>query len=122
MSRSYWRWIAFAVIVFSGLAVLRIWDPAVNGFYPSCPLRSTTGILCPGCGSTRAMSRLVHGDVPAAFDMNPLLVISIPFLIGMLCYPRITRWRYLPWVVLVILIAYAVLRNLPLEAFDVLRP
>lgn len=59
---------------------LFIFEPGKTGIFPICPFRALTGFACPGCGSTRAMHALVHGDVIAAFKFNPLFVMSLPFL------------------------------------------
>ena len=60
---------------------LFLFEPGKSGFFPVCPFRVVTGFACPGCGSTRAMHALVHGDVVSAFKFNPLLVLSLPFLL-----------------------------------------
>jgi Protein of unknown function (DUF2752) len=60
---------------------LFIFEPGKSGFFPVCPFRMVTGFACPGCGSTRGMHALVHGDVVSAFKFNPLLVLSLPFLL-----------------------------------------
>ena len=60
---------------------LFIFEPGKSGFFLVCPFRALTGFACPGCGSTRAMHALVHGDVVDAFKFNPLLVLSLPFLL-----------------------------------------
>ena len=49
---------AFALL---GLAaVLFFFNPAQSGFYPFCVFHRTTGLLCPGCGSLRALHQLLH--------------------------------------------------------------
>src|SRR3954447_20165 len=65
--------------VFIGLAVLYWFNPAQFGFYPRCALYETTGLLCPGCGSLRAIHQLLHGHLAAAFQLNALLVLGLPF-------------------------------------------
>jgi len=40
-----------------------------------------TGFQCPGCGSTRALHQLMHGHLINAFTLNPLFLISLPFLL-----------------------------------------
>ena len=42
---------------------------------PLCPLHAVTGLPCPTCGSTRAASALVHGDLAAAVAWNPLMTL-----------------------------------------------
>ena len=60
------------------LVALRMFDPALPGFLPPCPLRALTGWYCPGCGSLRAMHQLLNGNVGAALAMNPFAVIAFP--------------------------------------------
>ncbi|MFF5179147.1 DUF2752 domain-containing protein [Micromonospora sp. NPDC000316] len=47
---------------------------------PTCLLKLTTGLDCPGCGGTRALWYLLHGDVPAAARHHFLFVFAVPFL------------------------------------------
>ena len=54
-------------------ALLYFYDPAAAAFYPSCPLRALTGLLCPFCGSLRAAHELLHGRVLEAAALNPFL-------------------------------------------------
>ena len=37
-----------------------------------CPVRRASGRPCPGCGGTRSLVRLVHGDLPGAAAAHPL--------------------------------------------------
>ncbi|MBL7950518.1 MAG: DUF2752 domain-containing protein [Flavobacteriales bacterium] len=78
MRRWGW-WLAGAGILFS-LVRLYMIDPEKGGFL-SCPFRLFTGLLCPGCGSQRALHDLMHLRTGEAFDHNALLVISIPLLV-----------------------------------------
>ncbi|HUS12310.1 MAG TPA: DUF2752 domain-containing protein, partial [Pyrinomonadaceae bacterium] len=55
--------------------------PGKSGFFLLCPFRALTGFTCPGCGSTRCLHRLLHGDLVGAFEFNPLLILSLPFLL-----------------------------------------
>ena len=70
-------WLSIA----AGATYLFIFEPGKSGFFPACPFRAITGFTCPGCGSTRGLHRLLHGDVVAAFEFNPLMVLSLPFLL-----------------------------------------
>ena len=70
-------WLSIAI----GATYLFIFEPGRTGFFPACPFRLVTGFACPGCGSTRGLHRLVHGDVIGAFEFNPLMVLSLPFLL-----------------------------------------
>ena len=63
---------------------------------PLCPLHALAGIPCPTCGSTRAASALVHGDLAAALAWNPIMTLV---MIGAALY--------------VLYAAVVVIRNLP---------
>ncbi|MGL5683791.1 MAG: DUF2752 domain-containing protein [Marinifilaceae bacterium] len=52
------------------------------GFFPPCPFYKLTGLQCPGCGSQRAIHSLLNGNITQAFGYNPLMVLSIPYLLG----------------------------------------
>ena len=47
-----------------------------------CLIRRVTGRPCPGCGMTRALSRLAHGDARGAWRSNRRVVIVAPLLLG----------------------------------------
>lgn len=56
-------------------------DPTTGGaVFPACPLKELTGLDCPGCGGTRAVHALTHGDIETAFDHNAILTIVLPLL------------------------------------------
>lgn len=49
-------------------------NPYSETIFPPCILLHFTGIQCPGCGGTRAMFSLLHGDVATSLAMNPLVI------------------------------------------------
>lgn len=66
----------------AAVAIYGLFDPARYSFFPKCPfLMLTGGLRCPGCGSQRAIHSLLHLQFKEAFLFNPLVIISIPFLI-----------------------------------------
>jgi hypothetical protein len=115
-------------------AVLSRIDPNQAGSpLPPCPLRALTGIYCPGCGSTRALFDLLHGDVAGALAMNPLLVVLLPLLLLMTLragdllptwppFERVLAIARRPRAWLWLLLGYGVLRNLPWLPFAWLAP
>jgi len=109
-------------------AVLFFFDPARSGFYPRCFFHATTGLDCPGCGGLRATHQLLHGNVRAAFALNPLLVCSLPIVgwLGLRYLVRITNGRALPnpfqsaaclWGMAAAVIAFGIFRNVPMRSW-----
>ncbi|HSS22723.1 MAG TPA: DUF2752 domain-containing protein [Pyrinomonadaceae bacterium] len=101
---------------------LLIFEPGKTGFFPSCPFRMLTGFTCPGCGSTRGLHRLLHGDVVAAFQFNPLMVLALPFMLYALSRYTLAAIRgkslqkhYLPpryiWMLVGVIMAFWFFRN-----------
>ncbi|RPD87697.1 DUF2752 domain-containing protein [Luteimonas sp. 100069] len=115
-----------------GAWLLRTFDPNAPGNpFPACMFYSATGWHCPGCGLTRSLHALVHGDLPRAFSMNPLLLALLalaPLLAAWHLGWRPTWLQHLariasdprPWVALVLV--YWVARNLPWAPFTLLAP
>jgi hypothetical protein len=63
--------------------------PDRYAFYPPCPFHAFTGWDCPGCGTTRAIAAMLHGDLLRAFSLNPLL----PLFMLILCLTWLFRER-----------------------------
>lgn len=115
----------------AALVLSRVDPGAADSMLPPCPLLALTGLYCPGCGSTRALHALLHGDLAQAMAMNPLLVIALPVLATMTLNAAgwapghgERLWRRIgnpkPW--LVVLLTYWLLRNLPWWPFAWLAP
>lgn len=108
-------------------------NPGTATVYPTCPFLAFTGCYCPGCGSLRALHQITRGHLLAAFGLNPLLMLSLPF-IGYFFASRAAlalRGRSLkiffvrPVLIRTLLgaiVAYWVLRNVPVYPFSVLAP
>ena len=48
-----------------------------------CPFHAVTGWYCPGCGGTRAIIALFHGDVAAAWRDNAFALTLAPLAFGL---------------------------------------
>jgi len=112
--RLAWAGLAVAVVVW---AVLLRFPPDRSGFYPVCPFHAAAGLLCPGCGGTRAIAALLHGDLRAAWRWNPLVAGLVPFALAYAVETaRRKVWIALPravWITLaVVTAAFGVMRNL----------
>lgn len=49
-------------------------DPYKEQLFPPCIILTSTGWLCPGCGGTRALHSLLHGDLIGSLHANPLVL------------------------------------------------
>lgn len=114
---------AAVAVLASGALVLFYFPPATSRFYPVCPFHQFTGLLCPGCGGTRALAALLHGRVVEAWADNALMVTALPLLIVYFCvgfcrqwlngdraWPQVSRMQVLALVMAAVL--FAVFRNL----------
>ena len=128
---------AIAAAVALGAAIVGIWllrnyDPNVpNNLFPPCMFKAFTGLHCIGCGLTRALHALVHGDIAGAFAMNPLAMLVLPLMPLMVLDARgLTPMRMKPFMSVVmrpklwlaLLPAYWIARNLPWWPFTWLAP
>jgi hypothetical protein len=122
-----------ALLCAGGAYLLYRFDPAKCAVYPPCLFHVITGMYCPGCGSTRALYQLLHGHVVKAFRFNPLMVAALPFLSYALVAEGVfaVTGRTLPtfrpkWnlarTILYIIVAYWILRNVPIYPFTLLAP
>ena len=118
--------LAGAAALGASIAVAAI-DPAERTVFPPCPFRTVTGLWCPGCGMTRALHQLLHGDVVGAVHLNALAVPTVvlavvawsAWLLGALgrrpaWLERVARPPLLAVVLAIaVSVGFAVLRNLP---------
>ena len=119
-------WLALA----AASAYLFVFEPGRSGFFPACPFRTLTGFTCPGCGSTRGLHSLLHGDVIGAFEFNPLFVLSVPFLLfALLAYTAAAvkgrrfstsgiNSKYI-WMMFVVIMSFWIFRNTPFYPFPI---
>lgn len=100
-------------------------DPEKVNIFPACPFFTITGLKCPGCGSQRALHHLLNLDLFSAFLKNPLLIISIPYmLLGVIFdsssslvqrFPKTRNFFFGQKAILtvfVIVVSYWILRNI----------
>jgi uncharacterized protein DUF2752 len=115
-----------ALIVFA-VAVLLRFPPTEYSFYPHCPIHYFLHIDCPGCGATRALAALLHGNVAEALHLNALTTLMLPpaTAYAAICYWRYLRaepfrWPQLPstgiYAGLTVAVLFTVFRNLPLRS------
>ncbi|HEY1661002.1 MAG TPA: DUF2752 domain-containing protein [Verrucomicrobiae bacterium] len=121
---------AFAVsafVIVCGLAFLYFFNPSTHGFYPRCLFHQVTGLNCPGCGATRALYALLHGQFQTALRDNALFVVSLAggaiwgarFLLQKRKNPglKLNLSPNFAWAYVAVLVLFGVLRNLPPFSF-----
>jgi hypothetical protein len=54
--------------------------PGVGTIPETCTLHARLGIDCPGCGLTRSFIHLAHGDLRAAWSLNPVGLLMFAFV------------------------------------------
>jgi hypothetical protein len=120
--------VAIWTLIIAGAAYLFFFEPGKSGFFPGCPFRFLTGFTCPGCGTTRALHQILHGHIFTAFTLNPLLLLSIPFLLfALLRYSVIVmrggvpRGNALPapyiYAIFFVILSFWIFRNTPFYPF-----
>ena len=119
----------------AGAALVATNDPAAAGSrFPGCTFRALTGLWCPGCGLTRGTHHLLRGDVAGALSSN----VFTPFALAAIvlawwlwtsrafgrdvAHPmnRLPRWA--GPALLVVVLGYGVLRNVPVAGLRSLAP
>lgn len=123
---------ALSAVAIAGAAVLWQFDPSAPGnFFPPCLFHALTGLQCPGCGLTRMLHALVHGDIRRAASMNLMVLASLPALGAIslneathrrLLSSRVTRVLYNAKLWITVVLVFGVLRNLPWAPFLYLAP
>lgn len=75
-------------------------DPYHSTIFPPCPILAFTGFQCPGCGGTRSVYSLFHGDLAASLAMNPLVLASYAaglLLVASIVATRLQRPLFSAW-------------------------
>lgn len=120
--------IAIWSLLAAGAAYVFAFEPGKTGLFPICMFRFVTGYQCPGCGSTRALHQILHGHLVAAFMLNPLFLIALPFIFYAFLRYTITvlrggvpRPNALPasyiYAIFVIVVSFWIFRNTPFYPF-----
>jgi hypothetical protein len=107
--------------------------PEDSNLFPKCFFFLVTGLHCPGCGATRALHALLHGQWEQAMAYNALFLLTLPFVAWYGIKMVVATAFGLPfrtssylntfvmtWLVLALV--FAVIRNLPFAPFTLLAP
>ena len=89
---------------------------------PKCMFHQLTGLYCPGCGATRALSAMLHGDIKASLHNNALLFPLLASIAFMIVKPGISIKRPVAIAILAVVLLFTILRNIPVAPFTYLAP
>lgn len=116
-------WFLLLLGVGALVATASIYILAQYGLGIPCPVYRITGLLCPGCGNTRAALALLRLDFPAALGYNLLFPLEFGYLLWVILRSCVAYWRTgqftyrpaRPWMdgaVLAIIVLWGMLRNI----------
>lgn len=120
-------------VLLASAAAAYLLGPFLLRLLPPCGIHSLTGLYCAGCGGTRALHSLLRLDIVSALKNNlPVVLLMIFGAIGVIRYNLTvftgpvkradTKIGVLCIAFLAFMLIYMVLRNIPLPAFEILRP
>lgn len=126
-------YVGLALLALTGAAMLYVLDPREAGNYPVCPFLGLTEYHCPGCGTLRALHQLLHGNPLGAAGYNLLTALSMPFIGYAFVVGALRAYRgpgprplfvnpKLIWGLFLGIVAFWVLRNVPVEPVSMLAP
>jgi len=96
--------------------------PATAPCLPECHIHRLTGLLCPGCGLTRALRALLQGEWTLSLRNNPLVIPGFIWLGAMCCIKKEKLLQHTLWWGMGVTLLFSILRNIPHPVFDILRP
>lgn len=128
----YWVLLLPAAFIIGGV-VLYCMTPGRAWWVPPCLFHEFTGLYCPGCGTTRGLHALLHGDIRAALRYNVMTTVSVPLLIyaaGKAVWSELKGIKtpsralpsWVPWAIAAAMGLYWILRNIPAYPFTLLAP
>ncbi len=128
--------IKYLIFFILGIALVSIYvfiNPSEVDFLPKCPFYFFTGLYCPGCGSQRATHQFLNFNFLGVLQQNLLFVIGL-FIVGyhliilaINTFFKKNIYNYLyhpktPIVLLIFIIFFWILRNIPSYPFNLLAP
>ena len=125
MVQRYSWWLKMLILVGIGVGLTFLYFVKPGTFpYPTCVFHDLTGLYCPGCGSTRALYQLLHGNILTALHDNVMAVFAIPFFIyaGLRKKSLSLIHPYWIWGLFYTMVVFTILRNIPVFPFTYLAP
>jgi hypothetical protein len=121
--------ILIGVLLFLTVPLYFWFNPSGQLIFPKCPIYQYLGVYCSGCGSQRAIHDLLHLNFLEAISHNVLLVPAIILILIEFCmryfYPKkksLLYYRKAPFIVLIVIVIFTILRNIKEYPFNYLAP
>ena len=108
--------------------------PLYQQYFPKCIFHNLTGLYCPLCGTQRAISSLLHGNILLATKDNLLVIAALTLFVFLsaafffkprnrknINYRIIYSSTFLR-AVLFVLVVFTIVRNIPVYPFTLLAP
>jgi len=114
-------------VAFMLLTLYFFFNPSEFNFFPKCPFHQVTGLHCPGCGSQRALHDIFHFHIIEAASHNLLLIVTLGIGIPLFIFKRKLFFKIIyhtktPYLFLLFVLVFWILRNLDLPLFSWLSP
>jgi hypothetical protein len=123
--------ISIFIIAAGAILLLYFFIEPKNGILPKCFFHELTGLYCPGCGVQRSLHALLNGHILTAIDYNLLFILFLPLIIYFILafvlgkkHPSssfIYRSAF-SFTVVILVVSFWVLRNIPFTPFSWLAP
>lgn len=118
------QFLIVSVVLIAVIVTVWYFNPEDAIWMPKCPLKHLTGYDCPGCGATRALHAVLHGDIYGAIRYNLFLVIGVAYaalavLVSRIKatsryggFRRVMLGKTVGWIYITLFFAWWILRNI----------
>jgi hypothetical protein len=128
--------LAFFLLLLTSVSFITLfyfWNPENNILFPKCLFYSATNLYCPGCGSQRAIHQILHGHIFTGLKYN-YLIGFLTLVLGYMLYVFIIKEYFKKPIknvfhkpiatklILLVVILFWILRNIPIYPFNILAP
>ena len=123
--------ISILIIAAGAILLLYFFVEPKNGILPKCFFHELTGLYCPGCGVQRSFHALLNGHILTAIDYNLLFILFLPLIIYFILafalgkkhpYSSFIYKSTFSFTVVIVVVSFWVLRNIPIMPFSWLAP